>query len=138
MNRGYEDIRSRLGEPLWWDEQCVPRYDPFTPRLMGVYDNWVCLYEIACQNCGQEFKVAESWRIFDLKEGKRREEVTADEVAALHFGDPPAHGCIGDTMNCDDLRVLEFWHRNEDFEWVRLPALEIALQDSGAVIPSAS
>jgi hypothetical protein len=30
-------------------------------------------------------------------------------------------------MNCDDIRVLEFWQRDR-FDWERVPALEISLQ----------
>ena len=33
MLRDYFDIRSRLGEPLWFDDNGVPRYVPFTPGM---------------------------------------------------------------------------------------------------------
>jgi len=33
MHTEYADITSRLGEPLWWDDVCAPRYEPFQPYL---------------------------------------------------------------------------------------------------------
>lgn len=33
MKASYDDIISRLGRPLWWDEHGVPRYDKFQPEL---------------------------------------------------------------------------------------------------------
>lgn len=49
-----------------------------------------------------------------LKEGSLREAV---KNGSIHYGDPPfhtgpsGHVCSGATMNCWDLRVLEFWQR---------------------------
>jgi len=31
-------------------------------------------------------------------------------------------------MNCNDLRVIEFWQKNADFEWERVPELEMGLE----------
>lgn len=58
----------------------------------------------------------------------------ADQIRAgtIHYGDPPRHDhhddCpAGDTMNCIDLRVIEYWTRkNEARDWCRVAELEIA------------
>lgn len=49
----------------------------------------------------------------------------------LHYGDPPNHGCTGDTMNCYDLKIVEFWVRDFESEstWLRRGDLEVALED---------
>lgn len=53
--------------------------------------------------------------------------------APLHYGDPPSHGCVGDTENCYDLRVVEFWEKSYDrpvdIKWARHPEFEVHLQD---------
>lgn len=51
-------------------------------------------------------------------------------AGTIHYGDPPNAGCCpaGPTMNCWDLRVLEFWHQH-DHEWRRDPVLERELPD---------
>jgi hypothetical protein len=59
------------------------------------------------------------------------------EDGSIHYGDPPRHGwdeCPGgDTMNCDDLRVLAYWrsgdHRAKEPHWVRVPEVERDLPD---------
>jgi hypothetical protein len=55
---------------------------------------------------------------------------TDDNYKFLHYGDPPFsfHGewCAGASMNCDDLRILEFWeYSNKTFEWERNKEFEI-------------
>ena len=52
------------------------------------------------------------------------------EDGSLHYGDPPNIGCCpsGPTMNCEDLKVLEFWVRSADsFDWERKTELERGL-----------
>jgi len=49
----------------------------------------------------------------------------------LHYGDPPRHGCVGDTMNCDDLEVLEVWHRPAFGDFERHPELEGVIDGDG-------
>jgi hypothetical protein len=50
---------------------------------------------------------------------------------SLHYGDPPFHPldsqCSGTTMNCDDLRVVEYWVRDR-FTWERKPEFEMGLE----------
>lgn len=144
MNRAYDDIRSRLGEPLWFDGHGVPRYDPFHPEMCGVYDRYVAFVLIGCQACDQTFRVAVEWGAEDMIAAAAAKAGTIDPalptadpdrwraVGSFHYGDPPIHGCAGDTMNSVPLRILEFWHRPSDnspngFDWRRLPEHEIEI-----------
>lgn len=116
MRSNYSDIRALIDmEPLWFDMHGAPRYAPFHPSLCpSIYAHQVILLEIACQHCGQRFKVEmhEHWSWERLVDPKK-----------LHYGDPPAHSCTGDTMNCVDLAVLEVWTKSE-FKWRRRRKLE--------------
>lgn len=122
MNCAYTDIRSRLGEPEWWDECAVPRYCVFKPDESGcIYAREVLLLAIGCQGCGRGFKVCMS--VSSLPEKTLADAVEADEI---HYGDPPNAGCCGagPTMNSVPRRVLEFWKLSSSFEWGRYPDLE--------------
>lgn len=122
----YSDITSRLGHPLWWDRHGVPRYEPFRVGMQSVYADVDGLMEIACQACDQRFLVGFTWsqgrafldwaRLRALSKDVPQPEFSAD---GLHYGDPPPHGCSGDTMNCIDLRIVEWWKRNGTREWER-------------------
>ena len=130
MNQEYADLISRLGPPLWWDEYSVPRYVSFAPSMCNnIYADEACLLKIACQNCGQTFLVAMSWSRMDgmLRDRPRLSETI--RAGWIHWGDPPYHeDPAGNTENCEDLRVMEFWQK-ERFDWERMPELEIVLQD---------
>jgi hypothetical protein len=133
MKASYNDIKSRIKEvPRWYDEYGVPRYEKFLPRLVSdIYAQEVVLLKIACQECHQEFLVAISWdayRLIPFLVGLRNESfstlirrwVKGDKKGCvpLHYGDPPRHGnCAGNTMNCYDLEIVEFWRRR--WEWRR-------------------
>lgn len=128
MLSSFEDITSRIDEkPTWFDENGVPRYGEFHPsNSPNIYAEEVMLYRIACQVCPEKFLVEANWdrtkSILDKRVRALSERVKKHEI---HFGDPPFHGCAGATMNCLDLRVVQFWSRtNDTFEWVRLPHLE--------------
>lgn len=132
MNPSYADIREKLGEPKWWDEKAVPRYCDFHPDAVNVYANEVALVRIACQACGRQFDVAMVSDSMLVAFGRRtlRQQITD---RAIHYGDPPNAGCCpaGPTMNCDDLRVLEFWERSTGGAWSRDHLVEITLPDGG-------
>lgn len=116
MNYTYDDIRSRIEEkPTWYDMHGVPRYGEFEPRQCpNIYASEVVLLCIACQDCGEQFDVEMHGDVFwHIK-----------HPAKLHYGDPPAHGCVGDTMNCEDLAVLQVWQREGFGDWQRRPELE--------------
>ena len=117
MKENYNDILSRIKEePLWHDANGAPRYDKFSPDMCpNIYTHKVGLFLISCQNCQKEFLVEMHGDMF----GDRSER----PPSKWHYGDPPIHGCAGDTMNCDDLKVVEFWVK-EDFEWKRKKEFE--------------
>ena len=117
MHESYMDIQSRIiEEPTWYDANGTPRYGPFTPeRCPNIYSDQVVLLRIACQGCGREFDVEIHGDTFRPIKHPHK----------LHYGDPPIHRCIGDTMNCYDLEVLEVWHRERGHgEWTRRDDLE--------------
>lgn len=136
----YEDIREKIKEePQWYDENGTPRYAKFHPDLSpDIYANEVILLEITCQDCGELFFVEMDYnvnvKIFDrhlesfsnrlrkwLKEEKK-------SWCPVHYGDPPIHDCVGDTMNCNDIRIIEFWKRNMS-GWKRIKKFEIKLEE---------
>lgn len=141
MHHDYHDITSRISDPpQWWDEHAVPRFDTFTPGdVANIYADEVALVEIACQSCGRHFLVAfASDRFRALLRHERFGEPMTDTPLAdairrgvIHYGDPPNVGCCaaGASMNCDDLRVCEYWRRGGalGLEWQRDSALEVQL-----------
>jgi hypothetical protein len=149
MHADYMDIRSRISEPpRWFDSHGVPRYDDFTPELCpNIYADEVILMEIACQACHENFLVELHSdlmsRIYPPPAGgllcrpKFSESIKPGDIP--HYGDPPRHSfehsCAGDTMNCWDLRIVEFWERISFTEqrengflsrWRRRQDLEVA------------
>ena len=99
MHSNYRDILDRINEePSWYDENGTPRYGEFAPDMCpNIYAHSVVLLEIACQSCGRRFRV-------EMNEGPWLPSDIPPKN--WHYGDPPAHGCVGDTMNCDDLVIL--------------------------------
>lgn len=132
MLPNYKDITSRIAEPpKWWDANGVPRYDDFQPGLSSnIYTDEVALLRIVCQSCAHEFDVEVVWGKFSHDWTGRARTPLSQNIAFIHYGDPPNVGCCpaGPTMNCIDLRVLQFWAR-ENFKWVRKPKLEIELEN---------
>lgn len=120
MKNSYDDIRDKLGEPEWFDVHGVPRYCAFSPKQCGVYAKWAALIEIACQNCAEHFMVSVEYKLYT----RDIQYPTPSETMSFHYGDPPIHGCVGDTMNCETIRIWQFWHRHS--EWARLPEYEFA------------
>ena len=104
---------------------------------MGIYADRAVLVRIACQNCGQEFLVGEDQSALDRMKlrwmfpGNEVDDEVASWVDGYHYGDPPRHECVGDTMNCEDLEILEVWMQNEgtDYAWVRVSNLEGVIND---------
>jgi hypothetical protein len=131
MNYNYADIVDKLGEPLWWDENAVPRYCEFSPDVnANIYAIEVVLLEIRCQDCAQRFKVAMSWGAMDQVQGYPS---LAEEIkdGTIHYGDPPNAGCCpaGPTMSSISLRVLQYWKR-VDHEWHRFTEREVEIVDN--------
>ena len=147
----YEDLREKLGDPLWVDEHGVPRYQPFAPDMLDIYAKFGALLEIRCQACHRPFQVGVSWSIIKCigsgelvhwneegHDGRPMVMPSVEEgVGAFGFGDAPWHEtpdegvCVGATMSTEAVRVLEFWERpdqpkGENFtEWVRHPEYEV-------------
>lgn len=132
----YRDIRDELGEPLWFDDRGVPRYQPFHPDMLDVYITFGALLEVRCQSCKQTFRVG---RGVDApgRQSSDLEEMLPDPqgVGAFHFGDPPRHDCVGDTMNSLPMRVLQFWRRDGESpqEWRRDEDCEVSWSEEGSV-----
>lgn len=131
MLPGYEDIHALTDSPPeWWDANGVPRYAPFHPTMLGVYDKWAVLVMIRCQSCRRVFHVGEGFSAyaFTHMDWEDNDGVTQPSLPWIcdgyHFGDPPAHGgCVGMTMNSVPVRILEGWEK-QNFEWVRDPEVE--------------
>lgn len=121
MLNSYRDIRSRISEePSWYDCNGTPRYGKFEPSLNpNIYATEVVLVLIECQSCGREFHVELNWGHTDTFT-----EPLSKSVYTTHYGDPPAHNCIGDTMNSIPRRVVQFW-QFEEWLWGRRPDLEV-------------
>lgn len=141
MKAYYQDIKSRIQEnPKWYDTNGVPRYDTFKPELSpNIYAEEVVLLEISCQDCRSRFLVEMNWSIMEIVLNRHSESLSTimgqwlknenkkDCFVPIHYGDPPGHGCVGDTMNCYDLRIVEFW-KKDNFTWKRIPEYEIELE----------
>jgi hypothetical protein len=122
--RDYQDILSRLGEPLWYDSGGVPRYEPFAPELCNVYAAVVALNEIRCQFCQKMFKVSVEFSSSDWPGNLPEAPEAIGDL--LHYGDPPYHSCRpGDSMNSIPQRILEYWQRSHEtnLRWVQVQSL---------------
>jgi hypothetical protein len=113
MKHNYVDILKRINEPpTWYDEYGTPRFGKFTPDLCpNIYASIVILMRIVCQDCRKPFDVEMHWDTFHYHNLYGRKQLP-------HYGDPPIHKCVGDTMNCEDIEILEHWERH-DFKWVK-------------------
>lgn len=128
----YEDIlavakRANAGEPIWYDENGVPRYAPFHPDLLGVYDRLAVLAEVTCASCGQFMLVGLGRQRIEITGTTLTKYDLADVAAIVEaWGDPPRHDlpsgerCAGETMSCSRVRVVEAWEQGDDFEWERV------------------
>lgn len=133
MRVEYQDIIDRAGDPDWYDQNGTPRYGGRAPESVGVYSDQVVFYEIACQYCSERFVVAKTFSLYyrtvahpGCLDITLERQVVAD---ILFYGDPPHHdACTGNTMSSESVRVLEFWRKTEDYEWERVPELEMALE----------
>ena len=125
MRPSYADILLRIAEPpLWHDRHGVPRYEPFAPQMLGVYDDFAILVEIKCQRCSRRFLVGGGWTRFDLFVDPIVERNLTSLAASFDYGDPPRHDvgpmcrCAGETMSSDVVRIVEAWER-VGLDWVR-------------------
>jgi hypothetical protein len=134
MRPDYTDIRALTDqEPLWFTIGGVPRYAPFHPSMLGVYDRSAVLVNVACQSCDAEMLIgdgAAALTLHRLAKGEV-EEITIERFASRWTcGDPPRHNCpgSGETMSAVELEIIEAWER-VDFDWKRRVDLEGAFRD---------
>jgi hypothetical protein len=146
----YEDLRERLGTPLWVDEFGVPRYCEFTPdAAANIYAEWVALMEVECQACQKTFKCATSLSLGDFARMKRIDEYIANQTnhnwmieQLIRWGDAPWHTyegdeasfdgqCAGTTMSTE-VRRAKVWRKVRG-EWVPVPIPETVCASLGLV-----
>lgn len=124
----YSDIINHADtEPIWFDQNGVPRFESFHPQMLGVYTKYALYATIACQSCGKRFNVGCGYNAYDFLYDGTIQHYELDKLAKnFHYGDPPPHGCMGDTMNCEDIETLQVYELNLDdgYNWVRVPELE--------------
>jgi hypothetical protein len=121
MHVDYKDIIERAGPPDWYDANGTPRYGVISPRAVTVYADVVVASRIACQACSREFTVVVAFDDYHIcLSGVAKMPLPKRGDPPSHYGDPPAHGCVGDTMNCDDLYVIDYWRRHPGLQrWTR-------------------
>lgn len=127
----YIDITKRIKErPKWFDTNGCPRYDDFRPDLSpNIYADEVVLMEIICTGCGKPYIVEQNWclGLSDYPTPRLSKQI---EDKTIHYGDPPYHDddqqCSGSVMNCDDIRIIEFWERKSS-DWKRNKKFEVRL-----------
>lgn len=136
MKADYADIRSRITEqPTWFDKAGTPRYGEFSPgSTPSIYADEAALVLIECQACAATFRVA-----FDCDKQQtilRNVPTLAARISdgAIGYGDPPRHGCSGDTMTSNAVSVLEYW-RKDRFDWVRDPTFEVRFEEAPDDLP---
>lgn len=141
MNPSYDDIKMLAGPPGWYSEGGVPRYAAFSPKLCGIYNDYVALVQIACQSCKREFTVASCVDLdtmniagITLVLPTRQEcpdQNAWDLIGSFDYGDPPNHDCVGDSMSSVPLRVLQFWERRRAIlaRWIRDTSLELSFPE---------
>ena len=126
MHIDYQDIRNlTTKEPDWYDHNGTPRYNDYDPTMLGVYHHYALFAKILCQSCGKPFTIGEGFHNhYYNHKTKEFATYTTDDfhntITNYHYGDPPAHGCCGDTMNCIDNHIIAAYHR-APYDWKRLP-----------------
>lgn len=123
MLPAFPDLLALAGDrvPDWYDEHGTPRYARFHPDLLGVYDRFAVLAEIACSNCGRRFLVGLGTpaTVFRCGELDTYTAVSWAQIGPDSYGDPPRHDhvdgsgrCAGETMSSDVIGVIEVWERD--------------------------
>jgi len=137
MRPSYSDIRALTDqESLWFTKDGVPRYQPFYPKMLGVYDRSAVLVEIECGSCGRRMLIGDGTPAMTLFRIARGEfsEITLERFAKSWVaGDPPRHDCpgAGETMSANEVAIIEAWERtgsNPD-AWVRRTDMEGPIAD---------
>lgn len=135
MHPDYSDITERIKEkPTWYSEGGFPRYGKPRPSEQSIYADESIAVVIGCQGCHEEFLVVYDEHKYDHKyvcigghiEGEpawkkenlwKMEMIYCSLVADAekgdppHYGDPPRHNCVGDTMNSYAIRTVGWWRK---------------------------
>ena len=128
-------------KPSWYTSDGYPRYGEFKPAECDIYCRHSILFLIQCQGCHEPFLIGHDFDRYDehrwLVVDKKGEEhwvsikyslyanckldddgkeivktLTLPElVDSFGFGDPPNHGCVGDTMGCILRGPVQVWDR---------------------------
>jgi hypothetical protein len=128
MQVRYDDILTRIPEPpLWWLHG-VPRYEPFSVKLMPIGPKEMALVRSACSMCGTIFDVG-AYRPYGNYHSTLKAEI--EHYGYICLEDPPAVFCCpaGYATTSSALEVLEFWKR-DGRDWRRVPELERRFPDS--------
>jgi hypothetical protein len=115
MRISYHDIQSKIAELPAWFHDGVPRYLPFGPRELSVYNDVSVLARVACQVCDRPFLVGIVPKSQDVHE-------LATDLGVLNnlSDDPPFHGHDNNSGQCDGLAMT--WILQELVEvWARSP-----------------
>lgn len=130
MFPSYQDIIEAAAprKPLWWDMNGVPRFAPFRPQLLGVYDTFAILVAVRCSDphCQAGMLVGCGSQSTTVTASGVEQHTLESMVAGFVYGDAPRHDCTGwgETSAVDELVVIEAWERH-DTEWVRRAGLEV-------------
>lgn len=147
MHPRYGDIIEAAGrQPDWWGENGVPRFGPFHPTMLGVYDHSAIYGLLGCQGCDTLLPVGIGMPVYSFYDFMGpKEDIKPWDAKRLRdelsYGDAPHHdhpggtgGCSGTTMGTWLAEVLEAWEilANPDGdifarrfgEWTRIPELE--------------
>jgi hypothetical protein len=136
LKTSYQDIMSATSAaPYWWDAEGVPRFQPFSPEMLGYYDNLAVLVAIECVGCGVVFHVGASFQRFAMLLGGTVHRDVKSLAENFVYGEPPRHGCRGDDRFANELTVLEAWEVSRDGVWERYPEHECFIDHSNFYLP---
>lgn len=127
MDRHYEDLLGLTDQkPSFFQQGGVPRWTPFQAGdSTSPYTVDCAIVEIACQMCDTRFHVL-------MESGSRDRETILQRIQAknLQYLDPPNVGCCrgGPSTTSETVRVIEYWARQETFQWKRDPQAEVAFR----------
>lgn len=110
----YQDVISRIVEPpTWWDSSGYPRWDEPKDGATNIYVDEGIVVRIGCQGCDKTFLVVYEESHYEplLREDHRGLITMAKDGDPPHYGDPPRHGCVGDTMNSYAISTVRTWKR---------------------------
>lgn len=135
MKNNYSDIINAAGEPLWFDENGVPRYTEFHPtRCVKKNAEEIFLVEVRCQICEKPFLVAVSWknepRYIGPHEIPPAKPLSHVGGVGINYGDPPNIGCCqsGACTSSEFHKIIQAWivSLQPAWHWIQLDQETIA------------